>query len=392
MQYFKLINSIRQVFVMKSKYKDDKVIIVFITLCIILSRIIMYILFVFCYKTLNFNSFIQKINIWDAGWYQNIATNLYFDSANNPVTGEASWAFFPLFPVCVRYVWKITGIDIYYIASFLSTIFLGIAEFVGYKYIILTRKDVKQGLGYIYFLSFGTYSFYFSIFYTESLYLLLLTSAFYYLKKGEYLKMGVIGALLSMTRNTGVFFCFVILAFWLKEYLQAKERSIAGLINETIKNYKLLLGTMLVPLGLFSYMLYLFFKVGDAFAFVHVQRAWGRESLGILNVLKGALFGEFPLGYFGICVCMYIFLLVMLIFKHKHVEEAIFPTITLLVAANSSLGSTPRYMAGSFIMLLAFTDEWKGCSRLNKIVMCIGMFIFELIYIHAWINGSTVLI
>ena len=56
--------------------------------------------------------------------------------------------------------------------------------------------------------------------------------------------MGVIGALLSMTRNTGVFFCFVILAFWLKEYLQAKERSIAGLINETIKNYKLLLGIM----------------------------------------------------------------------------------------------------------------------------------------------------
>lgn len=377
---------------MGSKYKNDRVIIGFIMLCIILSRVIMYLCFVVCYKTFDFNLFIQKMNTWDAGWYQNIATNLYLDCATNPMTGEASWAFFPLFPICVRFLWKITGMDIYYIASFMSTVFLGIAEFIGYKYIILTRKDVKQGLSYIYFLSFGTYSFYFSIFYTESIYLLLLTCAFYYLIKGEYLKMGIVGALLSMTRNTGVFFCFVILVFWLKDYLQKKEWNIVGFIKKTIKNYELILGTMLVPLGLFSYMLYLYFKVGDAFAFVHVQRAWGRESLGVLNVLKGALLGEFPIGYYGICLCIYIFLLGMLIFKHRHIEEAVFPIITLLVATNSSLGSTPRYMAGSFVMLLAFTDEWKGCARINKILMCIGIFIFEIIYICAWINGSTVLV
>lgn len=377
----------------KGKTKNDTVyIIVLILISLLLSRAFMYFWFVYDQKSWDFNLFMQKMNIWDAGWYRAIGMDLYPDHANDPVTGQAAWAFFPLYPVVVHYLYVVTKIDMNYLASFLSTLLLGMAEFMGYQYIKMTRNDSRQGLGYIYFMSFGVYSFYFSSFYTEALYLFLLTCAFYFMQKEEYLKMGMAGALLSLTRNTGIFFCFVILVFWIKKYCKQPGGSIGGFMKETVCNYRLIAGTMLVPLGFFSYMVYLKYKVGDAFAFLHVQKAWWRQDLGTVKVVAGELLDQFPPGYHAICFLISVFLLVSLILKHRRLEEATLPVITLLMASSSSLGSTPRYMAGSFTVVLALTDEWKGCSRINKILICILLFVLELICVNGWLNGSVALI
>lgn len=377
----------------EEKLKHHTVYIVgMIVLSLVLSRAVMYFLFVYYHKSWDFNLFIQKINIWDAGWYRKIALDLYPVCANDPVTGQASWAFFPLFPVIVHYLYRITAADIYYIASFLSTVFLGMAEFAGYQYIVMTRKSVKQGIGYIYFMSFGAYSFYFSAFYTESLYLLLLTCALYFMQKEEYLKMGIAGAFLSLTRNTGILFCFTVLVYWIKKYRDHTDGSFIGFVKETACNDKLIAGTMLIPMGFFSYMVYLKYKVGDAFAFMHVQKAWWRQNLGIWKVLGDELFHQFPPGYLGICFVISVFLLIVLIWKHKHVEEAVLPVITLSIAATSSLGSTPRYMAGSFAVVLSLTDEWKGCAKLNQLLICVMVFLFEIACMKAWLDGSVILI
>ena len=371
---------------------EKKRVIFLILLCVALSRALMYLLFGICHGSWNCGLFIQKMNIWDSGWYRMIAEGLYPTQANDALTGQASWAFFPAFPLMVHMIWKMTSIDVNYIAVVLNAFFLCMALYVGCQYIFLTRGNVRQGIGYIYFMTFGAYSFYFSIFYTESLYLFLLTCAYYFMCKGEYLKMGIAGALLSLTRNTGVFFCFVILVHWIKKYQKKQDRNIAGWIKKTVKQDTLVLGTMMVPLGFFSYMTYLKYKTGDAFAFLHVQKAWGRENVGVWKVAKDALFMEFPPSYLGIYFCIFIYLLIVLMWKNKRTEEAILPAITLSVAASSSLMSTPRYMVGSFTMILAFTDEWKECTRLNKALICVAAFIFELACVHAWLNGSSLLV
>jgi len=371
---------------------DTAFAICLITVSILLSRGMMYLWFAFFHGSWEFSLFIQKINIWDAGWYRSIALELYTDHANDPVTGQAGWAFFPLFPVIVHCVYQITGIDVNYIGSFFSTVLLGMAELAGYKYIIMTRNSVKQGIGYIYFMSFGAYSFYFSALYSEALYLFLLTCAFYFMQKEHYLKMGMAGALLSLTRNTGIFFCFAILVHRIKKYRESTDRSFAGFVKETVCNDRLILGTMIVPLGFFSYMVYLKYKVGDAFAFMHVQRAWWRENIGVIRVLGGELFDRFPPGYLGVCFLLGVYLLVMLIWKHRRAEEAVLPLITLALAAASSLGSTPRYMAGSFAVVLALTDEWIGCTKWNQFFICAGMFLFETMCVNAWLDGSLLLI
>ena len=139
----------------KGKTKNDTVyIIVLILISLLLSRAFMYFWFVYDQKSWDFNLFMQKMNIWDAGWYRAIGMDLYPDHANDPVTGQAAWAFFPLYPVVVHYLYVVTKIDMNYLASFLSTLLLGMAEFMGYQYIKMTRNDSRQGLGYIYFMSF----------------------------------------------------------------------------------------------------------------------------------------------------------------------------------------------------------------------------------------------
>lgn len=377
----------------KENQKNNTTYIVgLIIISLLLSRTFMYFWFAYDQKSLDFNLFIQKMNIWDSGWYRTIGAELYSDQANDPVTGQAAWAFFPLYPVIIHFIYIITKIDMNYLASFFSTLLLGMAEFLGYQYIKMTRNDSRQGLLYIYFMSFGVYSFYFSVFYTESLYLFLLTCAFYFMQKGEYLKMGMAGALLSLTRNTGIFFCFVILVFWIKKYYKKPGGSIGGFVKETVCNYRLIAGTMLVPLGFFSYMVYLKYKVGDAFAFLHVQKAWWRQNVGMANVVGGQLLSQFPPGYLGICFLISVYFLTLLILKHRRPEEAVLPVITLIIASSSSLCSVPRYMVGSFTVVLAMTDEWKGCTRLNRILIGILLFVLEIICVNGWLKGSVALI
>lgn len=375
----------------KNNKKDMIEIIFLIIICILLSRIIMYLVFAASHGSWDFRLFIQKMNIWDAGWYRSIAEGLYPQQANDSITGQASWAFFPLFPVAVHFVYIVTDIDVNVIASFFSTVLLGMAELAGYKYIVMTRNSAKQGIAYIYFMSFGAYSFYFSIFYTEALYLFLLTCALYFMQKGDYLKMGIAGAMLSLTRNTGIFFCFTVLVHWIKRYMQGPNRSFAGFVKETARNEELILGTMMVPFGFFSYMVYLKYRVGDAFAFMHVQKAWWRENIGVIRVLAGELFDQFPPGYLGICFLTGIYLLAKLIW-HRRAEEAVMPLITLALAAASSLGSTPRYMIGSFAVVLALTDEWLSRTKWKQLFICAGMFFFEVSCVNAWLDGSALLI
>lgn len=50
-----------------------------------------------------------------------------------------------------------------------------------------------------------------------------------------------------------------------------------------------MLAIFIAPLGLFAYMAYLHWQIGDALAFSHVQRAWGRATGSPLDYLWTAL-------------------------------------------------------------------------------------------------------
>lgn len=379
----------------KTRKKEELQIILFILTAFVASRAIMYL--IYCYKTggSGLISSIQYFNSWDANWY--LAYIDGFNTGNMTVdvaSGQATWAFFPLYPLCVFAVWKLLGgiFDPGVVGAVMSMVFFGIAEYYAYKYVKLTRGSVKMAYEMIGFLSFGLYSFYFSVLYTESLFLLLLTMCFYYMKKENYIAMGICGALLSATRSVGILFVFVILTDQIMQYMKSRNKhSFIDFIVTTLKKEKLILGTCMVPAGLFGYMVYLSQTLGDGLAFVHVEKTWGRGYHGILRNLAAEVLDQFPPSYLGIAVGSFMMLLAYSVLRHRKFDEMIFPVLIFLMSTSSYVSSVPRYMIGSFTVILAFMDEYTKRNRIAKVFIAALIFGLEVLLINEWLNRNNLL-
>ncbi len=379
----------------KNIRKEELQIIFFIIIAFIVSRAVMYL--IYCFKTgeSGLVNSILSFNKWDAGWYLGYVRGI--DSGQMivvPSSGQAAWAFFPLYPLCVFAVWKLFGgvIDPGVVGAILSMCFFMLAEYCAYKYVKLTRGSLKLAYELIAFLSFGLYSFYFSIMYTEALFLLLLTMSFYYLKKENYIAMGICGALLSATRNVGILFVFVILIDQIMKYMKSQNKhSIVDFAIVTIKKEKLILGTCMVPAGLFSYMMYLIHYLGDGLAFIHVEKTWGRQYNGIIKNMYEEVINQFPPSYLGIAVGSFMLLMAYSVLKNHKFEEMIFPILIFFMSASSYVSSVPRYLIGSFTIILAFMDEYTKRNRIAKVFIAALIFGLEVILINAWLNGTGLL-
>ena len=376
-----------------------------ITVLFLISRIIMYV--VYCRYTGNsgFSSFALDINEWDCGWYKwyilNIADDLNILDATPATTGQAWWAFFPLFPSVTALFWKIFGggneDNVFYIGQALNTVFFLIAQYYGHRYIMLTRKSLWAAYSYVAFMSLGLYSFYFSIIYTEALFLMLLTLCFYFMKQKKYVLMGISGALLSATRNAGIMFVFVILTELITEYV--REGNHGGIFKSTkefivtnLKKPTLIFGTCLVPMGFFLYMALLSNITGDGLAFLHVQRAWGKNTDGLIANLKDAFYYSFPPSYLSLSVLLIIALIIITCARQKNFPETVFSAIILLTSASSSFDSVPRYAIGSFTFVLAFSDEFAKFRPVTKIVIGTIICLFEITLIKYWFAYSSWLV
>ena len=390
-------------------FKDDRSsVIKFIIFCVICSRVAMLLLYIAIFKNYSITDFINHVSQWDVKWYENIVNAIVhndymgYSHVDGDIYEHAVWAFFPLYSITIApfYYFLSPFMSIYQVGMMLNVVYFSLAMYIGHKYIMLTRNDIKRSYLYIFLMSFGPWNMYFFVMYTESLFLLLLTLCFYYLKKKNYILMGVFGALLSATRNVGVLFVFVVLFDTIKNFIEKnqnkQDRSAFSLMGEYLKevidNYKLVLGTCMVPMGLFSYIAFLEHELGDGLAFVHVQTGWSRVSgikSFIINI-KEAAWNVFPPDILVTAFFVAIVFVIVLI-KDKRYEEAIFPGIILIVAGMSSFMSIPRFMLGSFTVCLAFVDQLSKMSTLKKLVIGFFLIIFSITIYRAYLLGNTVL-
>jgi hypothetical protein len=200
----------------------------------------------------------------DGLWYANIARDGYerqpFDAS-----AQHTWAFFPLYPLMLRAASKLTG-EYALTGSFLSNIFLLLA-------LILTHQTVRA-FGYdesaadrtIFYMAAFPTSYFFSLPVTESLFLLLTVGCFLAARRGQWWLAGILGALATATRPTGI----LIMPGLLVQYWQTHRG----------ENFwrKELLALLPVPLGLLAFMFFLRETTGDALAFLKVQAAWGHRA------------------------------------------------------------------------------------------------------------------
>lgn len=357
---------------------------------VVATRVLFYLIYCIQFRDSSFSGFLGAINIWDANWYRLIVERGYEASA----TGTASWAFFPLYPLTVRALVSITGLSIDAAGFLISNVCCIIGSVYGWKYCAASRRDEREADFYTLLMIWGVCGFYETLMYTEAMYLMWLSMCFYYLNRKSYLKMGICGALCSGTRNTGVFFVicilFAVIRDWREEHPEQKAagRSIAVFFRDELQNARLVLGTMLVPLGMFLYMGYLDRLLGDPLAFVHIQKAFMQDTKpGFVAVFARAFRLYSSQAWFWLYLLLLLMMLGMLLWNKRN-DEKWWGVINWFVPLQRGMGCMHRYLHMSVVAELTFSDLCMRFRRRIRVVILVLCFLAECVLMQQWLAGN----
>jgi hypothetical protein len=212
---------------------------------------------------------------WDSGWYFAIATGGY-----GYIPGRQSTiAFFPTYPLVMRAVATV-GLNAY-VAGIVVTVAAGAAAtrlFFGWLSARLTPAGAWAALGLM--LLYPYAFFLYGAVYPTALFVLTIVGAFVLLEHDHPWLAGLVGALATAARPTGVVLV-VALA------VRAVERRRSAGEPVTWRDA----GVLVSVLGLAAFCVYQWRKFGDPFTFITIQSAWDQES-GLRTWLKFRFFED----------------------------------------------------------------------------------------------------
>ncbi len=208
--------------------------------------------------------------IWGFGNFDGVH---YLRIAQDGYVAANSQAFFPLYSLLVRILNifpKNPSLDTsiyvdpsYFFTSFiLSNLLFIFALYFSYRLIKIDFEEKIGRISLIFLLVFPT-SYYFGSVYTESLFLLLVASSIFYIRKHNFILGGILAGLASGTRVMGV----MLFPLLVMEIFRAGK----------VERFKAWLGALLAPLGTVFYMLYLKASTGDYLYFLSAQPRFGAE-------------------------------------------------------------------------------------------------------------------
>jgi hypothetical protein len=330
---------------------------------------------------------------WDCAWYLGIVEKGYDPFPVPTMINAGNWAFFPLFPMTVAGLSNLTGLPPMNVAMMTSVLLTWAAAVISWP---LFDKNLRAYVLYSAFLLCGPFSMYFTTFFTEVMFVLFIICVFVALKNKQYLAAGVFAALLSATRIVGVFIVFAIV---LQIYLDHRERggTLKSLVTGIWKRPDLLLAIFIAPLGLFIYMAFLYFHIGDALAFSHVQIAWGRTTGNPVTYVWNALTNVPESGFWptvsqqlGLAAVVGLALTIVLVVRRQY-PAAVFCAVCIGLPLFAGMGSMVRFvvaLAPIVITLMLLLSRWRV-----TFFATLALFIFSSYYVTmVWTQGHLSLV
>lgn len=205
---------------------------------------------------------------WDTDFYHQIATSGYHWDRSAFL--HQNVVFFPLYPLLMRWGGVLLGGH-----PLLAGTIISLAAFAGaiallYRMAVLELGEEKA---WPVILLVSTYPFalFYSVVYTESLFLFLTVGAFYAMRRRYLLLAALAGFAAGLTRPNG--FWLAVPLLWLAtttpSHAPDERRRVAAVL------------AALAPLaGVAIFSAYLAVRFGDALAWMHGQAAWGMPLLG----------------------------------------------------------------------------------------------------------------
>jgi Mannosyltransferase (PIG-V) len=206
---------------------------------------------------------------WDSVWYLAIAHGGYDHDAARP-------AFFPLYPLLVRWTGFVTG------SPLVAGALVSTAGFLVALVLLHRLVDLELGAqaarAAVFVTALFPMGFFFSAVYTEGLFLALSVGAVYAARTGRWRWAGILGALGAATRNGGVLLVLPLAALAWRER-KGTERFISR---------RQFAWVALVPIGLAAYCGWLATHGLDAGAPFEAGKLWFRHFTGPLAGTRDA--------------------------------------------------------------------------------------------------------
>ncbi len=327
----------------------------------------------------------------------------YLTIAKNGYSAQFTQVFFPFYPFIIGLINKLfPNINRIVIGLFISNISF---IFFIYYFIRLLKIDYKssQIIWILLFLIFVPTSFYFGSLYTESLFMFLIISSFYYVRKERWWLAGILGAFASATRPIGILLLPALMWEWHNKKFKVqgtkfnfKERILKVTFN--MLHSPIL---YLIPSGLLFYMIYLQINFRDALMFWHVQPIFGAQRSGAGIILLPQVFWryikilttvsyfqmDFWIALWELLFTLFAIYLLLLAYKHKiRTSYLIFSWLAILVPTfTGTLSSMPRYILTAFpLFILLGTISGKYKKSILLIISILLMVIFTAFFTHGF--------
>jgi len=288
--------------------------------------------------------------------------------------------FFPLYPFIVKTLsfnnaqttLAATGLVISNLSFFIAL--TGI-----YKLVKLDYKEHIAKLTVLLFVFFPT-SFYFSAYYSESIFLMLVVWSIYLLRKDKLIFGAIIASLASAARVIGG----VLLPVLIVEMIVQRKRNFLAII--------------IAPLGVLTYMYYLLKQTGDPLIFLHQVTIFGQQRSSrlillpqvfyryIFEILPHVTYSFFPnvfTTYLEFTCGIIILLLVIFAFFKLRISYSIYALLAYLIPTLAgSFSSMPRYVLAIFPVFIL------SAIYLNKIPKIYTYIIFSVMLLLLIISES----
>ena len=295
----------------------------------------------------------------DSGWYTQIARHGY-DRAPFEAQQPHNWVFFPLYPFLLRAAGAVTGN--YLIAgALISNAFFFIALVLLHKLVAALGYDSPTADRALFYTAMFPVSYFFSLPFTEALFLCLNVAAFFAAARDRWCAAGVFGGFASATRLAGVVLVPALALF---------RSGNAGAIRE----WRRLLCLALIPCGLLAFILFLWRTTGDPLAFVHAQTTWRRSGgfflLTLYDYIRHPLNVIEPWNFRLLNFAAAVLALATAFFwaRRRCWPFAIFTFLAIVLPLSSmTLQATTRYVAVIFPVFIALAI-WGRNPRIDQLV------------------------
>jgi hypothetical protein len=223
---------------------------------------------------------------FDGLWFLRIATGGYVD-------GDGSAAFFPLYPLVIRFLSPLLG-GHPLAAAFLISHAAAFGSMAFLYFLTAGEWDERVARRTVLYLAVFPTSFFLLAPYSESLFLVLVLACLWAARRGRLAVAGLAGAAAAATRNLGALLVLPLAVEAIHRWRE--DRSARRLLTSVA-------WSAVAVAGLVAYLAYWRAVSGDALAPLHQQANWQREgSLPVATLLRGTreafrFVGLYPGGY-----------------------------------------------------------------------------------------------